>query len=263
MDHSKPTLLGVSLKLYLDHEETLEWCRQVAEMAKQHSALQDGGVKLFVLPSFQALASARKILAGTPVAIGAQNLHWEDRGPFTGEVSGLALAQTGCRYVEVGHAERRRLFGEDESIVSAKTTAALRNGLVPVICVGEPDPGPADDAAAVCLAQLSSALQTDQGGPDSAIVVAYEPVWAIGATNPASSEHISAVCARLREWLSSQGRVAQWAVVYGGSAGPGLLTQLGSKVDGLFLGRFAHKIAALSDIIEEASRLRDDYVVAE
>ncbi|WAH96343.1 triose-phosphate isomerase family protein [Arthrobacter sp. MMS18-M83] len=263
MDHSKPTLLGVSLKMYFGHEETLEWCRQVAEMAKHHQALQDGGVKLFVLPSFQALVPSRKIFADTPVAIGAQNLHWEDRGAFTGEVSGLALAQTGCRYVEVGHAERRRLFGEDEAIVSAKTSAALRNGLVPVICVGEAEPGPAEDAAAVCLAQLSSALQTDQGRPVSGIVVAYEPVWAIGSTDPASSKHISEVCARLREWLSTQGTVSRWALVYGGSAGPGLLTQLGSEVDGLFLGRFAHKVQALSDIIEEASRLRDDYVVAE
>lgn len=261
MGHSKPTLLGVSLKLYFGHEETLEWCRKVAEMTARHQALQDGGVELFVLPSFQALVPAREILSGTPVAIGAQNLHWEDRGPFTGEVSGLALAQTGCRYVEVGHAERRRMFGEDESIVSAKTSAALRNGLVPVICVGEPESVSAHDAAAVCVAQLSSALQSDQG-LDSAIVVAYEPVWAIGAANPASSQHISEVCARLREWLSSKGRSAQWAVVYGGSAGPGLLTQLGSSVDGLFLGRFAHKIEALSDIIEEASRLREDYVMA-
>lgn len=249
--------------MYFGHEETLEWCRQVAAMAGRHQALQNGDVKLFVLPSFHALVPARQILADTPVAIGAQNLHWEDRGAFTGETSGLALAETGCRYVEVGHAERRRLFGEDDAIVTAKTAAALRNGLIPVICVGEPEEGPAEEAAEVCLAQLSSALQPEQGNrPGSAAVVAYEPVWAIGSTSPASSRHISEVCARLREWLTSQKHFAQWSVIYGGSAGPGLLTQLGSGVDGLFLGRFAHRIETLSDIIDEASRLRDDSVMA-
>jgi triosephosphate isomerase len=260
MCRSKPALLGVSLKLYFGHQETLEWCRQVADMAKRHRALQDGRVKLFVLPSFQALVPARQILADTPVAIGAQDLHWEDRGAFTGEVSGLALAETGCRYVEVGHEERRRLFGEHESIVSAKTAAALRNGLVPVICVGESEQGPAEDAAAVCLAQLDSALRMGQGGPQgSAIVVAYEPIWAIGSVSPASAQHINEVCARLRIWLSNQGPFPQYSIIYGGSAGPGLLTQLGSDVDGLFLGRFAHRVAALSDIIEEASSLRDGH----
>jgi triosephosphate isomerase len=251
-ERSQPALLGVSLKLYFGHQETLDWCRQVADMARGHRALQDGGVKLFVLPSFQALVPAAEILANTPVTIGAQDLHWEDRGAFTGEVSGAALAEAGCRYVEVGHAERRRIFGEDDSVVAAKTAAALRNNLVPVICVGESEKGAAAEAAAFCIAQLQSALGATEI-TDVPVVVAYEPVWAIGAEHPASPQHISAVCTLLREWLSSQNRFAQWSVIYGGSAGPGLLTELGSDVDGLFLGRFAHKVEALSDIISEAA----------
>jgi triosephosphate isomerase len=251
-DRPKPALLGVSLKLYFGHRETLEWCREVAEMAKHQRALQDGDVRLFVLPSFQALVPASEIFADTPVLIGAQNLHWQDRGAFTGEVSGLALRETGCRYVEVGHAERRRFFGEDDTIVAAKTATALRNGLIPVICVGEPEEGPAEEAAAVCVAQLRSALEKSEG-TSGAIVVAYEPVWAIGATDPASAKHVSAVCTLLREWLSGQNQFIDWSVIYGGSAGPGLLRQLGPDVDGLFLGRFAHKVDALSDIIGEAA----------
>lgn len=251
-ERSKPALLGVSLKLYFGHRETLDWCRQVADMARYHRALQDGAVKLFVLPSFQALVPAAEILANTPVSIGAQNLHWEDRGAFTGEVSGLALSEAGCDYVEVGHAERRRSFGEDDSVVAAKTAAALRNGLVPVICVGESEEGAPADAAAFCIAQLQAALAVTEVA-DVPVVVAYEPVWAIGAEHPASTKHISAVCTLLREWLSSQNRAAEWSVIYGGSAGPGLLSELGSDVDGLFLGRFAHKVDALSDIIREAA----------
>lgn len=251
-DRPKPALLGVSLKLYFGHKETLEWCREVAQMATHQQALQDGEVRVFVLPSFQALVPALEIFANTPVLVGAQNLHWQDKGAFTGEVSGLALRETGCRYVEVGHAERRRIFGEDDSVVAAKTAAALQNGLIPVICVGETEEGTAENAAAVCLAQLRSAL--GKGAQKTgAFIVAYEPVWAIGATNPASAQHIGAVCAILREWLRAQDRFIEWSVIYGGSAGPGLLTQLGPDVDGLFLGRFAHNVVALTDIIEEAS----------
>lgn len=254
-DRPKPALLGVSLKLYFGHEETLEWCREVAQMARHQQALQDGDVRLFVLPSFQALVPAREILADTPVLVGAQNLHWQDKGAFTGEVSGAALSEAGCRYVEVGHAERRRIFGEDDAVITAKTAAALNNGLIPVICVGETEEGPVKDAAAVCLAQLRSALSSENKVANpGAIVVAYEPVWAIGAPNPASAKHISAVCSLLREWLSGQDRFTDWSVIYGGSAGPGLLEQLGPDVDGLFLGRFAHKVEALSDIIGEAAR---------
>lgn len=252
----RPPLLGVSLKLYFDHEETLAWCRQVAQLAREHPALRQERVTLFVLPSFQALVPAGEILAGAGVALGAQDLHWEDRGAFTGEVSGVALQEVGCRYVEVGHAERRRLFGEDEKVVRAKTAAALRNRLIPVICVGEDKEGSVEQAAGVCVEQLRSALDVGDADLGSRnIVVAYEPIWAIGAATPASAEHISGVCGRLKEWLEQQDRIPEWSVIYGGSAGPGLLARLGPEVDGLFLGRFAHRVEALTDIIDEAAGL--------
>jgi triosephosphate isomerase (TIM) len=248
-----PILLGVSLKMYFGHRQTVAWCREVARVAEELPALDRGTVSLFVLPSFPALVPAGQALAGSPVQLGAQNLHWEDRGPFTGEVSGPQLREAGCRYVEVGHAERRRLFAEDDQAVTAKTAAALRNGLIPVICVGEERPAPVEAAAATCTAQLAAALQAVDGRQEPPIVVAYEPVWAIGASEPASVEHIRGVCARLRFWLGGQERFPQSRVIYGGSAGPGLLTRLGPDVDGLFLGRFAHDVGALAGIVEEAA----------
>lgn len=252
----RPPLLGVSLKLYFDHEETLSWCAEVARLGREHPALLHGDVALFVLPSFQALVPAREILADCAVSLGAQDLHWEDRGAFTGEVSGMALQEVGCRYVEVGHAERRRLFGESEKIVRAKTAAALRNGLIPVICLGESEEASIEHASAMCVDQLRSALEVaEEDLQGRNIVVAYEPVWAIGAAKPASVEHITGVCGRLKEWLGQQDRISAWSVIYGGSAGPGLLSRLGPEVDGLFLGRFAHKVEALSGIIDEASVL--------
>ncbi|NKX51750.1 triosephosphate isomerase [Arthrobacter deserti] len=248
-----PTLLGVSLKMYFGHRQTVDWCRDVARMAAEHPAVGSGAVDLFILPSFPALVPAGQAFAGGPVRLGAQNLHWEDGGPFTGEVSGPQLREAGCSYVEVGHAERRRLFAEDDRIVAAKAAAALRNGLIPVICVGEQQRMPADEAAATCTAQLEAGVRTVTDGQQLQVVVAYEPVWAIGSSEPASVEHIRAVCSRLRTWLAGQDRFPHHRVMYGGSAGPGLLGRLGQEVGGLFLGRFAHDVGALAGIVDEAA----------
>lgn len=246
-----PTLLGVSLKMYFGHAQTVSWCREVARMAADHPALRSGRTTLFILPSFPALVPAGQAFNGGPVHLGAQNLHWEDAGPFTGEVSGAQLREAGCRYVEVGHAERRLLFGEDDRAVAAKTAAAMRNGLIPVICIGEEQRLPAEAAAEACTAQLAAALgEVSRQAP---IVVAYEPVWAIGSSEPASTGHIRAVCARLKTWLAGTGGFTSSRLIYGGSAGPGLLTRLGPEVDGLFLGRFAHDVGALSGILAEAA----------
>lgn len=248
-----PTLLGVSLKMYFGYQQTVDWCRDVARMAAEHPALGGGKVALFILPSFPALVPAGQAFAGGPVGLGAQNLYWEDRGPFTGEVSGPQLREAGCRYVEVGHAERRRLFAEDDRTVAVKTAAALRNGLAPVICIGEEQQLPVEEAARVCTAQLAAAVRSVPGRQDLPVIAAYEPVWAIGASEPASAEHIRGVCAVLQAWLAGQDRFPRHRVIYGGSAGPGLLTRLGREVDGLFLGRFAHDVRALAEIVDEAA----------
>ena len=109
-----------------------------------------------MLPSFPAIPACLEIFAGTPVRVGAQDIASDDGGAFTGEVSGSMLAELGCTHAEVGHAERRRLFGETDDVVAAKAVAALRNGLTPVMCVGEPERTTADLAAASCISELSS-----------------------------------------------------------------------------------------------------------
>jgi triosephosphate isomerase len=240
-------IIGVSLKLYFGYAETLEWCRTVARLTGHASRHE-----LFVLPTFPALPAVAEILTGTGIGMGAQNLSATDAGAFTGEVSGAVLAELGCRYVEVGHAERRRLFGEDEPVVAAKTAAALRNGLVPVLCLGEVDHGPADVAAQECLGQLESALTVvGSEGLSGRLLIAYEPHWAIGAAEPAGDDHIRTVCSALREALCGLDDHPHSAVIYGGSAGVGLLTRLAGGVDGLFLGRFAHDPAALAAVLAE------------
>ncbi len=246
------TFLGVSLKMYFDHETTLDWGRRVATLLASRSADVDA-VEVVLLPSFPSLSELASVASGSGARLGAQNLAAEDAGAFTGEVSGRSLAQVGCSYVEVGHAERRRLFGEDDAVVGDKLAAAFRNGLVPILCVGEVEQDVPGSAADECRAQLAGSFarvaEEYAGAP---LVVAYEPVWAIGEDEPATTEHIVAMCRAIREWLDEHEPTREARVVYGGSAGPGLLGALGSAVDGLFLGRFAHDPAMFALILDEA-----------
>ena len=243
---TSPTLVGVSLKMYFGHAQTLDWIARVGELARTHPAVVDGTVELFVIPSFVSIVPTIAALEGSSVLVGAQDLAAEDSGAFTGEVSGAELAEVGVRVVEVGHAERRSLFGETDEIVAAKTRAALRNGIAPVLCIGESTKTSPADAAAECLRQLASALE---GAADGRVIVAYEPVWAIGAAHPAGPDYVSAVCRELHAAVADR---PGSAVIYGGSAGPGLLSELGGDVDGIFLGRFAHDPAALERVLDEA-----------
>lgn len=246
--------VGVSLKMYFGFHEALEWTGAVASTLGAHPAVVDGRVRLFLIPGYLAVPGAVAAVAGTPIEIGAQDLAVDDRGAFTGEVGGPELVEAGASVVEVGHAERRRLYGETEPVVAAKTAAAIRNGLTPVLCLGETD---ADDPAPVnsVLRQLETALEHAAPG---AVIVAYEPVWAIGAAEPAGPSHVIPVAEALRRRLAADAERAGSVVIYGGSAGPGLLTELRGAVDGLFLGRFAHDPAALAAVVDEAAALADE-----
>ncbi|GAB3040271.1 triose-phosphate isomerase [Parafrigoribacterium mesophilum] len=248
-------LIGVSLKMYFSHARTVEWCRAVAEIARAHPAVAREEAELFVIPGYLSVPAARQAL-GDDVAVGAQDLSVEDVGAFTGEVSGATIAELGCSVVEVGHAERRRLYGETDDIVRAKVAAAIRNGLTPVLCIGEATQGTAEEAIRQCIRQFDDATCTVRGAGDfGRIIVAYEPLWAIGAVQPATPDYIRAVCGPLRNHLIRQTDAAHSALIYGGSAGPGLLTEIGDTVDGIFLGRFAHDPAAVAQILDEVHAL--------
>jgi triosephosphate isomerase len=246
------TILGVSLKMYLTHRDTVQWARQVAEIARKHPAVLSGAAELFVLPSFPSIPACVEVFADSQVRVGAQDLATADAGAYTGEVSGRVLAELGCSYAEVGHAERRRLFAETDDIVALKVVAALRNSLIPVMCVGEPALTTPALAAQACIRELGVVVNaaTTRGLP-AQLVVAYEPQWAIGAREPAPAEYIAEVCRSISDWLAATRATAGSRVIYGGSAGPGLLTRLGDSVDGLFLGRFAHDPKALTAILDE------------
>lgn len=255
-DRSWRPFVGVSLKMHLSHAHTKAWLRSVA--MNRPDADQ---IDVAVLPSFTALDVAAEALRGTDIALGAQNCFWEDTGAFTGEVSPAVIREIGCSYVEVGHAERRRIFGEDNDMIARKAVAAACHGLTPIICIGEGGQTQPDNALRECLTQLNpvlSALQAATEG-DAHAIVAYEPVWAIGAPAPASATHIEAIVAGLRTYASAQNHCIR--IIYGGSAGPGLFGQI-RGIDGLFLGRSAldpQRFAATVDEVVSATVRRSPH----
>ena len=255
MGPASPTrgvVVGISLKAYFGQAATLTWVDAVTEVAGHHPSVAAGRIELVLLPSTPLLPAVVERVAGTGVRVGAQDVFWADAGPYTGETTGELLAELGVAYAEIGHAERKRLMGETGEMIRAKTEAAVRNGLVPILCIGETERGSVDDAAEACAAQLAGAL----GGLTTAspVVVAYEPEWAIGADRPASIDHIAGVCEALADWLDARPALAGSRVIYGGSAGPGLLDALGGAADGLFLGRFAHDPSAVDAVLTDADR---------
>jgi triosephosphate isomerase len=248
--------IGSSLKMYFSHERTLEWVRAVAEICAEHPATTGGTVEFFVIPTFPSIPAVVELARPAGISVGAQDLHWEDTGAFTGEVSGAELAELGATMAEVGHAERRALFGETDEIVAGKTLAALRNGLAPVLCIGERDRGAPAEAVTSCIRQLESALEPARSsGTGGRVIVAYEPIWAIGAAEPAGPEHVTAVCRALRDHVRGDTLFPGAQVIYGGSAGPGLLPRIATDVDGMFLGRFAHDPSAVRRILDEVKEL--------
>jgi triosephosphate isomerase (TIM) len=176
-----------------------------------------------VLPPFTALRSVQTLVAGDKLRIryGAQDISVHDQGAYTGEVSGLMLAKLGCAYVLTGHSERRRYHGEDDATVNAKTMAALRSGITPIVCVGEDlAVRQAGNYLAHTLAQLDGALAGVGQEQAAGLVVAYEPVWAIGTGEVARPEDAQEVCHAIRERVSAvQGHEAGLGmrILYGGS----------------------------------------------
>jgi len=245
---SDALLVGVSTKMYMGYAHSLEWLKELVAEVDARPALTAGRVVPFVIPSFPVLPEAARLIAGTPLMLGAQNCGWSD-GPWTGEVSPSILAELGVGMVEIGHAERRRYFAEDEAMIALKVSAAVDAGLTPLLCVGETELDDQHEAAATVYGQIKAAVSGDWSLA-SRLVIAYEPVWAIGAPEPASAGYVSRVTAGLREALAQHG-LSGLPIIYGGSAKPGLLPQL-CGVSGLFLGRFAHDAANFGEVLDEA-----------
>lgn len=210
------------------------------------------GVEVVVCPTFAHLQCAADHLDGA-LKLGAQDLSDRAEGAFTGEVSGAMLVELGCSHVIVGHSERRQLRGEDDALVAAKTRAALDAGLTPLVCVGETaDERAGGRARAVVGAQLDALGDAAARG----IVVAYEPVWAIGAGRSAAPGEVGEMHAFVRERLAARGAAAR--VVYGGSVKPDNMNALleCDGVDGFLIGGASLDAAAFCQICRAVADFR-------
>ncbi|KAK4450837.1 hypothetical protein QBC34DRAFT_448131 [Podospora aff. communis PSN243] len=249
-------LSGAPEEMYFSAARTSSYVSTVLSLLSDPdvpASLSD--IDIFIIPDHVTLsgvisqvASASSPLARS-VLVGAQDCYSEDFGSFTGEVSPSVLKEVGCVIVELGHAERRRLFGETDESTAAKAAAVVRNGMVPLVCVGEVEKGEVAVAAEEVMGQVRSVLEAV--GEEAEVVLAYEPVWAIGKAEPAGWEYVCEVVRRVRGSKEVSGRKGSVRIVYGGSAGPGLFERLKGDVDGLFLGRFAHEAEGFLKTLRE------------
>lgn len=269
------TLLIISLKLYFSPSRTLDYLRALLDPANDIvRPANRSRLLLALIPDFLCIYPCAEIihshesrLPHAPAAsqlppsflLGAQDCFWESDGAFTGEVSPRSLRSVGASIVELGHAERRALFGETDEVTAKKARAACSQGLIPLVCIGEVTPpestgGNAVGAAvAECTAQIRPVLDAIPAA--APVIFAYEPVWAIGKPAPAGVDHVAAVVGGIRDMIgrAAPDRPGHVRVLYGGSAGPGLWTDrgLGKAVDGMFLGRFAHEPDGVRKVVRE------------
>ncbi len=195
--------------------------------------------QLVLAPPATALAAVQERIAKSGISLAGQNCHWEDNGAFTGEISPGMLADLGCTYLIVGHSERRHIFNESNEIVARKLSAAIRNNLRPILCVGETlDQRNAGRTMDVVMRQIQLALKEPHENVIANLEVAYEPEWAIGTGHNADTNQIAEVHGSIRNYLTSSFGKSSFRILYGGSVNPENASELGriAEVNGLLVG---------------------------
>jgi triosephosphate isomerase len=225
------------------HHTHLEAIQVVQKLSYRLDDKDYDQVEIAVFPAFTALRSVQTTIDSDriPIALGAQNCHFEPQGAFTGEVSAPMLAKLNVQYVIVGHSERRELFGETDEIVAKKVRAVLGNGMAPVLCVGETlEEREAGETDAKVGRQLRGALERLGHEDLRRVVVAYEPIWAIGTGRNATPDDANATISAIRDGLEalSAGAGTALRVLYGGSVKPGNISELMAMpaIDGGLVG---------------------------
>lgn len=237
--------------------------KTVAEAKKLAQEVRDAvagikGVEVVLCPPFTALSAVKEVLANSNVGLGAQNIYWEEQGAFTGEVSPLMLKEL-CGYVIIGHSERRQFFGETDEGVNKKIKAALAHGLIPIVCVGENlEQNEAGETASFVGGQVKAAFAGLPAADAAKIIVAYEPIWAIGTgknADPSTANRIIGLSIRgAMAEIYSEEVAQQIRVQYGGSVKPdniaGFMAQ--PDIDGALVGGASLKLETFLPLIEAA-----------
>lgn len=248
-----PTRVPVIAGNWKMHKTTGEAVALIAELAPLLT--QKKPCTVVVCPPFTALHAAKNSVKNTTIHLGAQNLHWEAQGAFTGEISPSMLKDAGCDYVIIGHSERRQFFAETDESVNRKLKAALTANLIPIVCVGE---SLAEREAGVTEAVVERQVREGFAGVDkdqvAGVVIAYEPIWAIGTGRTASTADANAVCSFIRKIIHSIFGAAPAEairVLYGGSVKPDNVDELmgASDIDGALVGGASIKAADFARIV--------------
>jgi triosephosphate isomerase len=234
-------IIAANWKMHKTHLESIQAVQKLSYLLDKKDADR---VEVVICPPFTALRSLQTLLDADrlPYGLGAQDVHWEDKGAFTGEISPGMLSALACSYVIVGHSERRQLFGETDETVRKKVRAVFGAGMVPILCVGESleerDAGRTEDKV---VTQVKAALGSLEEGQVGALVVAYEPIWAIGTgrnANPADAGEVIGLIRRTAAYLASESASQTMRVQYGGSVKAGNIREFMAhpEIDGALVG---------------------------
>ena len=248
-DVRKPLIAG-NWKMHKTVTESVDTAKELVARVR---GVMD--VDVMIAPPFTALLTVSTIVKDSNVSLGAQNLFWEKEGAYTGEIAASMLTDAGCSYVIIGHSERRQFFGETDETVNRRIQAALKAQLTPVFCVGESETErEANETLSVLDRQMKGGLAGLDAEQLDGLVVAYEPVWAIGTGKAATSEQAQEVHAYLRSWLEElygNALAKQTKILYGGSVKPNNVKELMAKadVDGALVGGASLSAETFSQLV--------------
>ena len=247
--------IAANWKMHKTVHEAVVFVKEFRSMVKD---IDD--VEIVVAPPFTAVHAVAEAARNTPIGVSGQDLHWEREGAFTGEVSAPMLREAGADYVIIGHSERRRLFGETDEAVNRKIAAAFGSKLTPIVCIGETlEEREANQTADVLDRQIRNGLDAMTGDQVGALVIAYEPVWAIGtgrnATPIQAAEAHAHIRGRLRQWFGAAA-ADHCHVIYGGSVKPDNIHELIvlPDVDGALVGGASLEVRGFFDIVARSRK---------
>ncbi len=250
----RPKIIAGNWKMY----KTVSEAKELIDGIKSKLSYPLGNTKVIICPPYTSLMLGQSLIAGSSIALGAQNMYFEDEGAFTGEISPKMLKSVGCTYVILGHSERRQYFGETNEFINKKARKALASGLVPIICVGETlEQREKNITDQIVTTQVKGVLKDMSTAEVESVIIAYEPVWAIGTGKTATPQQAEEVHLLIRKVV---GQIFSWAtaekivIQYGGSVKPENSRELLSQknIDGALVGGACLKVDSFLAIIENS-----------
>ena len=249
MENRRPLIAG-NWKMFKTCPEAVETARQLVKLIADNTA-----VDVMIAPPFTSLMPVSDVVKGSCVALGAQNLFWEPEGAYTGEISSAMLVSAGCSYVIIGHSERRQYFGETDMTVNKKIKTAIKDNLIPIVCVGESEKErESNDTFFVLDKQMTNGLKNLVLSDLETLIIAYEPVWAIGTGKTATSKQAQEVHQYLRSLIEKNfgnNLANSVRILYGGSVKPDSIKELMlmPDVDGALVGGASLNAETFSKIV--------------